>query len=433
MQYFTSAAALTRTVLASALVASGIGAATPGAAGPVAVDQALVPATTDTSIYEERALVLANEPARQESTTTPIGVTAALTVELGTTVVYAETQEQVDEAIWALGRFDQARLDLPPLTVRLYSDRVECAGLNGKLAHAAGGDYVIYSCGVDFTLLHEMAHAWYLYSLDEATREAFLETAQANVWKNSEDWYLAGGEHAANVVAWALMETRINQTRTRPNDIESMYDGYELLTGGGIPLWSVSAASSGESKSEATAVPAVVADAAGASGASPMRVRGATPVEAEMIRWALQRFEVAGLELPPLAVSFHDDKAQCRGFVGYYSESDQSLDICTRAETSSRRRTVLHELGHAWSFANMTEGDVDEFVAHRGLQVWKDGGTPWWQMAQEQAAEIVAWGLQDADEYQSIWLQLEACSDLAASFELLTGVPPLHNNTQYCK
>ncbi len=238
---------------------------------------------------------------------------------------------------------------------------------------------------------------------------------------------------SAFVVAWALMGTLIDQTRTGPNDIGSMLDGYGLLTGGAIPLWSVSTASSEESKGEATTAPPVVADPAVVSGPSNVAVSGATAVEDEMIRWSLQRFEVAGLELPPLAVSFHNDKADCRGFVGYYSETEERVDICTRAETSSRRRTVLHELGHAWSFSRMTGGQIDEFVAHRGLTAWKDNDVAWWQMGQEQAAEIVAWGLQDSDEYQSIWLHLETCSDLAAGFELLTGIPPLHNNTQYCK
>ncbi len=89
---------------------------------------------------------------------------------------------------------------------------------------------------------------------------------------------------------------------------------------------------------------------------------------------------------------FHDDKAQCRGFVGYYFESNQRVDICTRAEKSLRRRTVLHELGQAWSFSQMTRGEIDEFVAYRGPTVWKESDVAWWQMGQEQAAEIVAWG-----------------------------------------
>ena len=209
--------------LASAIVASGIGAATPGWA------DAARETLTRTSITVAAS-------ARQDSTSTTTTTTAPLHGATDT-VIHAETEEQRQLAVWALERYATAGLELPVLTVHLHSDRAECNGLNGFLAHAAGAEMIIHSCGNDFTLLHELGHAWDKHTLDDAGRDAFLEIAQATTWNNADDWHLAGGEHAANVLAWGLMGERINQTRTRPYDYGSMMDAFSLLTAGGEPLW----------------------------------------------------------------------------------------------------------------------------------------------------------------------------------------------------
>ena len=62
---------------------------------------------------------------------------------------------------------------------------------------------------------------------------------------------------------------------------------------------------------------------------------------------------------------------------------------------------------------------------------WDDSHN-WWLMGQEQAAEIVAWGLMD-DQSGSVYLYSESCQELAAAFELLTGIPPLDTHTDNCE
>lgn len=212
-------------LLASTLVVSGIGALTPGGAG-AAIDTPTQTSTTTTA------------PARQESTALATTTTAAPASEIHAPIINTENDEQLELVTWALGRFEEAGLELPPLTINAHSDRADCNGLNGYLKHSEGGKYVVHSCGNDFTLLHELAHAWDKHSLDDGTRDEFLEPAfsQATTWNNNDNWYLAGGEHAANVIAWGLLEERINQTRTRPNDTDSMLDGFKILTNG-EPLW----------------------------------------------------------------------------------------------------------------------------------------------------------------------------------------------------
>jgi hypothetical protein len=225
MSRTTTTTTALRTVLASAIVVSGIGAPTLGGAG------------ADAHTVETPPVTIA-APARQESTlqAEPAAETQVLITE---TTIHTETGEQRDRAVWALGRFEEAGLELPPVEIHIHSDKSECNGLNGYLANAAGGGWVLHSCGVDFTLLHELAHAWDNHSLDDETRERFLGIAHADTWNNSENWNLAGGEHAANVIAWGLMDERINQTRTRPYDHNSMIEAYNILTGG-EPLWMAS-------------------------------------------------------------------------------------------------------------------------------------------------------------------------------------------------
>jgi hypothetical protein len=80
-----------------------------------------------------------------------------------------------------------------------------------------------------------LAHAWADHSLAGRTRDEFMTIADADEWIGGE-WRLSGSEHAANVIAWGLVDERINQTRTRPYDYASMLDAFNVLTGS-EPLW----------------------------------------------------------------------------------------------------------------------------------------------------------------------------------------------------
>jgi hypothetical protein len=171
-------------------------------------------------------------------------------------------------------------------------------------------------------------------------------------------------------------------------------------------------------------------------GSSPhplLKISQATVAERELVEWAFQRFEIAGLPLPPVTVTFHETNEGCRGYQGYYSRMAGTLDICNRGGgKTDQRHTLLHELAHAWSFSALTDSEMEAFVAHRGLDHWRSPDVAWWQMGQEQAAEIIAWGLQDEDEFKSIWVFTEECDGLARDFEMLTGIVPLHGNTAFC-
>lgn len=186
----------------------------------------------------------------------------------------------------------------------------------------------------------------------------------------------------------------------------------------------------------ATLTPAPTNDTVSAAETgTEITIANGTEAERTMTRWALGRYEAAGLELPAMSITFHDDTEACSGFIGLYSAQAGEVRICNRGEYETEsQHTMLHELAHAWSFANLIGTDVDRFNSHRGLDHWINEQGPWWKQGAEQVAEIVAWGLQDpADPFRSRWVHTESCDRLAEAFVLVTGVAPLNDSEHYCK
>lgn len=160
-------------------------------------------------------------------------------------------------------------------------------------------------------------------------------------------------------------------------------------------------------------------------------VLSATPDEVAMVERAVARFAEAGLALPAISVTYHDTIDGCHGYLGHYDAAGFQLDMCNRGQSHIEPvNTLLHELVHAWSFEYLGESTQATFTNHRELDDWSTG-LNWWLMGQEQAAEIVAWGLMD-ESFRSAYVNSESCTDLATAFEILTGIPPLHTNTDHC-
>lgn len=154
-----------------------------------------------------------------------------------------------------------------------------------------------------------------------------------------------------------------------------------------------------------------------------------------MVEWALDRFGLAGLELPDLQVEF--ETAGCRSR-GLYNRNTQTIQVC-----DGRKMTLLHELAHAWDhFATF---DRDDFLALRGLEFYF--GPPDTRAADqgvEHIAEIIAWGLMDENtavpcpvypsqpvaEYQPQLpgLPNSGIEELHEAFVHLAGIDPLHSD-----
>jgi hypothetical protein len=147
-----------------------------------------------------------------------------------------------------------------------------------------------------------------------------------------------------------------------------------------------------------------------------------------LAQWAFDRFDQAGLELPSVALSFHDNRKACEGHVGYFrSGAPPRIDICGfnwDRFLVTPKKTVLHELAHAWADHTLESEARMRFLDLRGLDVWHDNSVPWEERGFEHAAEIIAWGLMEEDLLLTSIGETDT-RQLAEAFELLTGRVPL--------
>lgn len=161
-----------------------------------------------------------------------------------------------------------------------------------------------------------------------------------------------------------------------------------------------------------------------------VQIVAGTGEQARHAGWALSRFEAAGLELPSLRIVFHHDYESCGMREGVLRITGDVIVVheCERDPARSRR-SLLHELAHAWDHlgTQISAEQRSEFLQVRGLVSWDDDDLPWNRRGQEQAAEIIAWGLMHRPA--PIPTSVGDCgpqhpADLASAFILLTGVAP---------
>lgn len=118
--------------------------------------------------------------------------------------------------------------------------------------------------------------------------------------------------------------------------------------------------------------------------------------------WAIGRFDTAGLDRPPVShITFPPTEACASGISGmtYSSTETSNIHICTLSDAFTEatggpldaRHTLLHELGHAYNAAFVDETTRQAFLALRDLDDWND--EVWQDSGNEQAAEILMWGL----------------------------------------
>jgi hypothetical protein len=149
-------------------------------------------------------------------------------------------------------------------------------------------------------------------------------------------------------------------------------------------------------------------------------VSGATSAELNLVRWAMGRYDRAGLVLPSLQIYFHDEASGCQGHMGFYSTG--RVDLCPGLLiNATTRHTVLHEMGHGWSEARLTDDERTQFMALRGLDNWESYSEPWGQRGWEQAADTVAWAV--GERILTPTIPDNSPDDLAAAYQLLTGAP----------
>jgi hypothetical protein len=149
------------------------------------------------------------------------------------------TAEQHEDLRWALGLFDEAGLDLPPIEAVRHGSAEGCFGR--RAAHTwQDGRSTIHLCPEDDTtkvrryrMLHELAHAWDRQALNESRRATFLRVRGLTEWRNDDPdrWHERGAEHAAEIMVWGLIDRPVRPVFIPDNTCPDLLAGYVALTG----------------------------------------------------------------------------------------------------------------------------------------------------------------------------------------------------------
>ncbi len=173
------------------------------------------------------------------TTTTTTAAPAPVIVEAAAAAVTVDP-EVADLMEWARERFAAAGLEFPEVSVHAHepSDEHHHAALyvgfedgSGEIHLYLGGDHAeIVERRV---LLHELSHAWVHRNLDEADKVAFMQLRGLDEWAEPAPWYLRATEHAAEIMAWGLLDVELPVYTVLPNDTDSLTTAFVALTGVG--------------------------------------------------------------------------------------------------------------------------------------------------------------------------------------------------------
>jgi hypothetical protein len=131
--------------------------------------------------------------------------------------------------VWAaIARFDEVGLDLPDLEVRIHRNTDGCDGRQGLFRAAGDGGVVDLCFDREFLALHELAHAWEHFALDDAARDEFVLTMGFESWRSrATPWSHRGIERAADAIAYGLLDVPLGEDDARVRVLAQ----FELLTG----------------------------------------------------------------------------------------------------------------------------------------------------------------------------------------------------------
>jgi hypothetical protein len=165
--------------------------------------------------------------------------------------LFNSTAELEALATWGLTRFVDAGLEPPRIDSFAFAPVRQCATLSGVVVEGPdrSADVVLctdafaacvpdresctaFDVSARFGLLHELAHAWLSGSITPATTDRFLAARNLAVWRDgATPWHERGVEHAAEILAWGLMDERIPLVRLGDPPCPDLVSGYALLTG----------------------------------------------------------------------------------------------------------------------------------------------------------------------------------------------------------
>jgi hypothetical protein len=137
---------------------------------------------------------------------------------------------------WARTRFLEAGLEAPDTAVKFIADPDGCGGHFGRYSSERR---VIEICLDDSSprrvlrqlVLHELAHAWAHASLTDTDRARFVDARGLEAWNQQDDaWERRGTEHAAETLAWGLMDVAVEIHDVGDTSGGALHEGFVLLT-----------------------------------------------------------------------------------------------------------------------------------------------------------------------------------------------------------
>ena len=171
---------------------------------------------------------------------------------------------------------------------------------------------------------------------------------------------------------------------------------------------------------------------------APRVAKALSEAEQALVDWARDRFARAGLELPELTVRFDHSRELCHNAEGLYHhepDGERVVTICapdhdTFAAELQARRTLLHEFGHAWDFANLSDEDREELARILGAEAWSARDVDWEDRGVERLAETFVFALLDQPR-RVLEVRLD-CPVLISAFRTATGADPLGPGLPAC-
>lgn len=149
-------------------------------------------------------------------------------------LVYANTRNQLREALWALNRYSAEGLELPRVTIRMHTTTEACGGHSGVRRVEHDLDVIDICTTARWTMLHELAHVWAGHNLSEEDRKAFVALQNLEGWSGSETpWGDRGTEQAADLIAWSLADSDHIPRHLWRGSIAQLNAAYETLTSAG--------------------------------------------------------------------------------------------------------------------------------------------------------------------------------------------------------
>lgn len=166
-----------------------------------------------------------------------------------TIAVYNGTSALNGLVVWALSRFEAAGLALPEIesvTFTRYSIVCDEAWAQHQATEEGSELTVCFDddgfCTDDtcveftadgrMTILHELAHAWMHAALDDSAEQRFIDHLGLEVWNDPlVAWDQRAGEHAAETIAWGLMDREMPMPRIGDPSPDELATNFGILTG----------------------------------------------------------------------------------------------------------------------------------------------------------------------------------------------------------